>query len=153
MDRKHSLNAFLAHYFPTFICAFFLACFAVSASISLVSSTYFRGDPERAKYSFLVALILSLLLALSHFVMIRGRSWGVRAIVVFYLACLFTVLPTYGYKPHPFAYVTGLLFPLLGLLLLNSKRHREMRQKLLELREERMAIRSAVRLQKKRKGR
>ncbi|MEA1028941.1 hypothetical protein FHJ31_00870 [Pseudomonas sp. Fig-3] len=153
MDRKHSLNAFLAHYFPTFICAFFLACFAVSASISLVSSTYFRGDPERAKYSFLVALILSLLLALSHFVMIRGRSWGVRAIVVFYLACLFTVLPTYGYKPHPFAYVTGLLFPLLGLLLLNSKRHREMRQKLSELREERMAIRSAVRLQKKRKGR
>ncbi|AVU74068.1 hypothetical protein [Pseudomonas rhizophila] len=153
MDRKHSLNTFLAHYFPTFICAFFLACFAVSASISLVSSTYFRGDPERAKYSFLVALILSLLLALSHFVMIRGRSWGVRAIVVFYLACLFTVLPTYGYKPHPFAYVTGLLFPLLGLLLLNSKRHREMRQKLSELREERMAIRSAVRLQKKRKGR
>lgn len=153
MDRKHSLSAFLAHYFPTFICAFFLACFAVSASISLVSSTYFRGDPERAKYSFLVALILSLFLALSHFVMIRGRSWGVRAIVVFYLACLFTVLPTYGYKPHPFAYVTGLLFPLLGLLLLNSKRHREMRQKLLELREERMAIRSAVRLQKKRKGR
>ncbi|WP_445577398.1 DUF1624 domain-containing protein [Pseudomonas sp. E141] len=153
MDRKHSLNAFLAHYFPTFICAFFLACFAVSASISLVSSTYFRGDPERAKYSFLVALILSLLLALSHFVMIRGRSWGVRAIVVFYLACLFTVLPTYGYKPHPFAYVTGWLFPLLGLLLLNSKRHREMRQKLSELREERMAIRSAVRLQKKRKGR
>ncbi|MBC3348160.1 hypothetical protein HU811_16110 [Pseudomonas sp. SWRI196] len=153
MDRKHSLNTFLAHYFPTFICAFFLACFAVSASISLVSSTYFRGDPERAKYSFLVALILSLLLALSHFVMIRGRSWGVRAIVVFYLACLFTVLPTYGYKPHPVAYVTGLLFPLLGLLLLNSKRHREMRQKLLELREERMAMRSAVRLQKKRKGR
>ncbi|MDD2031952.1 hypothetical protein [Pseudomonas sp. 39167] len=153
MDRKHSLNAFLAHYFPTFICAFFLACFAVSASISLVSSTYFRGDPERAKYSFLVALILSLLLALSHFVMIRGRSWGVRAIVVFYLACLFTVLPTYGYKPHPVAFVTGLLFPLLGLLLLNSKRHREMRQKLSELREERMAIRSAVRLQKKRKGR
>ncbi|WP_339491648.1 hypothetical protein [Pseudomonas rhizophila] len=132
-----SLPRFLARYFPTFICAFFLACFAVSASISLVSSTYFRGDPERAKYSFLVALILSLLLALSHFVMIRGRSWGVRAIVVFYLACLFTVLPTYGYKPHPFAYVTGLLFPLLGLLLLNSKRHREMRSKLVEVRRQR----------------
>jgi peptidoglycan/LPS O-acetylase OafA/YrhL len=147
------LSAFLAHYFPTFICAFFLACFAVSASISLVSSTYFRGDPERGKYSFLVALVLSLLLALSHFVMIRGRSWGARAIVVFYLVCFLTVLPTYGYEPHPFAYATGLLFPLLGLLLLNSKRHREMRQKLLELRDERMAIRSAVRLQKKKKGR
>ncbi|WP_339478385.1 hypothetical protein [Pseudomonas sp. RL_5y_Pfl2_73] len=153
MDRKYSLNAFLAQYFPTFICAFFLACFAVSASISLASSTYFRGDPERAKYSFLIALVLSLLLALSHFFMIRGRSWGVRAIVVFYLVCLFIVLPTYGYRPHPVAYVTGLLFPLLGLLLLNSKRHREMRQKLLELRNERIATRSATRQRKKMKGR
>ena len=153
MDRKYSLNAFLAHYFPTFICAFFLACFALSASISLVSSTYFRGDPERGKYSFIVALVLSLLLALSHFVMIRGRSWGVRAIIVFYLVCFLTVLPTYGYKPHPVAYVTGLLFPMLGLLLLNSKRHREMRQKLLELRHERITAKSAVGLQKNKKGR
>ena len=32
------------------------------------------------------------------------------------------------------AYVMGLLFPLAGLLLLNSQRHREMRQKLVELR-------------------
>ncbi|XXD82444.1 hypothetical protein J3P95_22440 [Pseudomonas sp. Z5-35] len=140
MDRKHSLNAFLAHYFPTFICAFFLACFALSASISLASSTYFRGDPERGKYSFLIALMLSLLLALSHFVMIRGRTWGVRSIVVFYLVCLFTVLPTYGYNPHPIAYITGLLFPLLGLLLLNSKRHREMRGKLVEIRHQRERI-------------
>ncbi|SCW86292.1 hypothetical protein [Pseudomonas sp. NFACC05-1] len=137
MNRKHSLSAFLAHYFPTFIGAFFLACFAVSASISLASSTYFRGDPERAKYSFLIALVLSLLLALSHFFMIRGRSWGVRVIVVFYLGCLFTVLPTYGYEPHPVVYVAGLLFPLLGLLLLNSKRHREMRSKLVEVRRQR----------------
>ncbi|MBV4463342.1 protein-S-isoprenylcysteine O-methyltransferase Ste14 [Pseudomonas sp. F-14 TE3623] len=143
MDRKYSLNAFLAHYFPTFICAFFLACFALSASISLVSSTYFRGDPERGKYSFIVALVLSLLLALSHFVMIRGRSWGVRAIVVFYLVCFLTVLPTYGYKPHPVAYGTGLLFPMLGLLLLNSKRHREMRTQLVEIRRQRELIRQA----------
>lgn len=140
MDRKLSLNAFLARYFPTFICAFFIACFALSASISLASSTYFRGDPERGKYSFLMALVLSLLLSLSHFVMIRGRIWGVRAIVVFYLVCLSAVLPTYDYKPHPVAYVTGLLFPLLGLLLLNSKRHREMRSKLVEIRHQRERI-------------
>lgn len=143
MDRKYSLNAFLAHYFPTFICAFFLACFALSASISLASSTYFRGSPERAKYSFLVALALALLLALSHFVMIRGRSWGVRAIVVFYAVCFLTVLPTYGYQPHPVAYTTGLLFPLLGLLLLNSKRHRDMRSKLVEIRQQRESLKKA----------
>ncbi len=151
MDRKYSLSAFLAHYFPTFICAFFIACFSLSASISLVSSTYFRGDPERAKYSFLLALVLSLLLALSHFVMIRGRSWGAWAIVVFYLVCFFAVLPTYVFKPHPFAYVTGLLFPLLGLLLLNSKRHREMRIQLVEIRRQRELIRQAFKASRRRR--
>ncbi|WVV48318.1 hypothetical protein THH46_03205 [Pseudomonas sp. NA13] len=36
--------------------------------------------------------------------------------------------------------MTGLLFPLLGLLLLNSKRHREMRSKLVEIRHQRERI-------------
>ncbi|MCJ8206226.1 hypothetical protein [Pseudomonas sp. RGM2987] len=134
------MKAFLARYFPTFICAFFLACFSLSASISLISSTYFRGSPERAKYSFLVALVLALLLALSHFLMIRGRPWGVRAIVVFYVASFLAVLPTYTYQPHSVVYMTGLLFPLLGLLLLNSKRHREMRSQLVEIRRQRELI-------------
>lgn len=29
MDRPGSLSAFLAQYFPAFICAFFLACFSL----------------------------------------------------------------------------------------------------------------------------
>ena len=139
MDRKGSLRAFLAQYFPAFICAFFLACFSLSAAISLASSTFFRSDPERARYSFLAAVFLGLLLAFSHFVMIRGREWGAWAIAAFYVVCFLVVLPTYSYRPHMAAYVIGLLFPLLGLLLLNSKRHREMRQKLVELRQLRKA--------------
>ncbi|QJI32465.1 hypothetical protein HKK55_28465 [Pseudomonas sp. ADAK18] len=145
MARQDSLKAFLAQYFPTFICAFFLACFALSAAISLAASTYFRGDPDRARYSFLAAVILGLLLALSHFVMIRGRAWGVWAIAVFYLVCFLMVLPTYGYRPHMAAYVMGLLFPLLGLLLLNSQRHREMRGQLLVLRQMRQAAKACRR--------
>jgi len=139
MERQGSLSAFLAQYFPTFICAFFLACFSLSAAISLASSTYFRGDPERARYSFLAAVGLGLLLAFSHFVMIRGRTWGSWVIVAFYAVCFLTVLPTYGYRPHMAAYVTGLLFPLLGMLLLNSQRHREMRRQLVMIRKKRQA--------------
>jgi hypothetical protein len=41
---------------------------------------------------------------------------------------------------HPLIYAVTLLFPLLALLLLNSKRHREMRQKLLEVRHLRQAL-------------
>ncbi len=140
MDRPGSLRAFLAQYFPAFICAFFLACLSLSAAISLASSTFFRSDPERARYSFLAAVFLGLLLAFSHFVMIRGREWGAWAIAAFYVVCLLVVLPTYSYRPHMAAYVIGLLFPLLGLLLLNSKRHREMRKKLSEIRHLRRAV-------------
>ncbi|SDV06274.1 hypothetical protein SAMN05216202_4066 [Pseudomonas mucidolens] len=140
MDCKNSLSAFLAEYFPAFIGAFFLACFSLSAAISLASSTFFRSDPERARYSFLVAVFLGLLLAFGHFVMIRGRVWGVWAIAAFYVVCFLVVLPTYSYRPHMAAYVIGLLFPLLGLLLLNSKRHREMRARLLVIRHLRQAV-------------
>lgn len=142
MDRQGSLKAFLAQYFPAFICAFFLACFSLSAAISLASSTFFRSEPERARYSFLAAVFLGLLLAFSHFVMIRGRGWGAWAIAAFYVVCFLVVLPTYSYRPHMAAYVIGLLFPLLGLLLLNSKRHREMRLQLLEIRRLRQAMKS-----------
>ncbi|MTD18698.1 hypothetical protein GIR22_05980 [Pseudomonas sp. CCM 7891] len=145
MAHQDSLKAFLAQYFPAFICAFFLACFSLSATISLVASTYFRGDPGRARYSFLAAVVLGLLLALSHFVMIRGRAWGVWVIVIFYLVCFLTVLSTYGYRPHMAAYVTGLLFPLLGGWLLNSRRHREMRAQLLMLRQMRQAAKTSGR--------
>ncbi|WP_248804529.1 hypothetical protein [Pseudomonas sp. MWU13-2100] len=137
MDHQDSLSAFLARYFPTFICAFFLACFSLGGAISLVSSSYFRGDPERARYAFLAALVLGLFLAFSHFAMIRGRKWGISIIVGFYLLGFLAVLSTFGYRPHLGAYVSALLFPLLGLLLVNSKRHREMRGVLVTIRQQR----------------
>ena len=43
-----------------------------------------------------------------------------------------------GYAPRPLIAVVGVLA--LGLLLLNSKRHREMRQRLLEIRHLRQAV-------------
>jgi hypothetical protein len=44
------------------------------------------------------------------------------------------------YPPHLLVYTSAVLFPLFGLLLLNSKRHREMRKKLLEIRHLRQAV-------------
>ncbi|BBP61769.1 hypothetical protein PHLH4_53590 [Pseudomonas sp. St316] len=83
--------------------------------------------------------------------MIRGRSWGFRVIVAFYVLCFLTVVPTYGYEPHPIVYMTGLLFPLLGLLLLNSKRHREMRSKLVDIRRQRALIIQAAKASRPRR--
>jgi len=70
----------------------------------------------------------------------RGRPqwvWPLAALLAF---CVVAVLPTVDFGPHPLSYGLSLLFPLLGLLLLNSKRHREMRQKLVEVRRLRQAM-------------
>jgi hypothetical protein len=65
---------------------------------------------------------------------------GDRWVAGYFLACLAAVLPTFAYGPHQGVYVFAVLLPLLGLLLLNSKRHREMRSKLIEIRHQRERI-------------
>jgi hypothetical protein len=56
------------------------------------------------------------------------------------VCCLLFVVPMIQYDLHLLVYGSALLFPLLGLLLLNSKRHREMRHRLLEIRRLRQAV-------------
>ena len=67
------------------------------------------------------------------------NEW-VRPLAVLLGLCLLSVLPAISDQQHPLIYSLSLLFPLLGLLLFNSKRHREMRQKLVEVRHLREAI-------------
>jgi hypothetical protein len=134
MIYTDGLQAFLSRYFPTFISAFFLALFSLGCTISLVGSTFFRGHPLTARYTLVAALAISLVLCFATFMMIRGRTWAVWIIVTLLIVSLLTVLPTYSYRPHMLSYTTGILFPLLGLLMLNSKRHREMRIALVEVR-------------------
>jgi hypothetical protein len=125
MNYTDGLRDFLARFFPTFISTFFLALFSLSCAISLVA-----------------VIAVTVLLCFGNFMMIRGRTWGVWIIVALLIISLLTVLLTFGYRPHMFSYTTGLLFPLLGLLLLNSKRHREMREELVKIREQRIKARS-----------
>lgn len=141
MNYTHDLQAFLARYFPTFICTFFLAVFSISSAIALVSSAWFREHPNGANYTLIAALSLTVVLCFATFMMIRGRTWAVWIIVALFLTSLFVVLPTYGFRTHLFIYSLGVLFPLLGLLMLNSKRHREMRKALVGIRQERIKAR------------
>ncbi|MGE8097607.1 hypothetical protein [Pseudomonas fluorescens] len=76
---------------------------------------------------------------INHATVTQVRDSLGAAIVAFYAVCFLTVLSIYGYRPHMAAYVTGLLFPLLGMLLLNSQRHREMCRQLVMLRKKRQA--------------
>ncbi|ROL71380.1 hypothetical protein BK634_09585 [Pseudomonas chlororaphis] len=137
-----SMTAFFARYFPTFMGTVLLGCFSASGLLSLAGTTYWRGlEPSvRTDYLGLAVLFLVLLLVAGHFLMLRGRSWAVWLVTGYFLLCLALVLPMFAYGPHQGVYLVTLLLPLLGLLLLNSKRHREMRGRLLEIRHERERI-------------
>ncbi|SDO13586.1 hypothetical protein [Pseudomonas poae] len=93
--------------------AIFAAVFSLVFAVPLVVDSYFPHLPleDNLKYSFFGGLAL---------------TWA--------------VLPTIASGPHWLSFGLSLLFPLLGLLLLNSKRHREMRGKLVDVQRLRQAI-------------
>ncbi|WP_339478387.1 MULTISPECIES: hypothetical protein [unclassified Pseudomonas] len=148
-----SMKRFLAHYFPVFMGTIFLGCFSGSALLVLSASTYWRAlEPSvRGNYVGLGTLALVSVLVLGNLMIARGRAWAVWWVAGYFLACLAAMLPTFAYGPHQGVYLFAVLLPLLGLLLLNSKRHREMRGKLVEIRRQRELIIQAAKASRRRR--
>jgi hypothetical protein len=137
-----SLKQFLARYFPVFMGTIFLGCFSGAALLVLSGATYWRAlEPSvRSNYVGLGTLALVSVLVLGNLLIARGRAWATWWVAGYFLACLAAAVPTFAYGPHQGVYVFAVLLPLLGLLLINSKRHREMRSKLVEIRHQRERI-------------
>lgn len=142
MKAPPSINGFLARYFPVFMGTIFMAIFSGSASFSMAGVTYLRGlDPAlKANYSVGAILVLVAVLVFGNVMIARGYPWATRLVAGYLVGCLLFVLPMIQYGINTLVYGSAVLFPLLGLLLLNSKRHREMRQRLLEIRHLRQAV-------------
>jgi hypothetical protein len=136
------MGSFLARYFPVFMGTIFMAIFSGASAVSLAGVTYLRGvDPVlKSNYSGLAILILVAVIVFGNFMIARGRPWATGLVAGYLGCCLLFVLPMIQYPPHLLVYTSAVLFPLFGLLLLNSKRHREMRKKLLEIRHLRQAV-------------
>jgi hypothetical protein len=94
--------------------------------------------------SWFVVIAAALFVANSNFLVVRGRAWAVWAMVAFFAVCLLVVLPTLLYRPHWFIYSESLFWPLLGLLLINSKGYRSMVKKLVEVRRLREAAKAGL---------
>ncbi|MFA7945978.1 hypothetical protein ACEK06_26565 [Pseudomonas brenneri] len=141
MNELPSIRSFLSKYFPVFMGAIFASIFTLVFAVSLFFDSYYQdlSMEESAQYSFLAGIALTLVIVHCNFMIARGRAQWVWPLVVLLGLCFLGVLPTLGDQQHALIYVLSLLFPLLGLLLLNSKRHREMRQKLVEVRHLRQA--------------
>ena len=136
-DRR----SFLARYFPVFMGTIFMAIFSGSVAVSTAGVTYLRGvEPAlKANYSGAAILVLVAVLVFGNVMIARGYPWATRLVAGYLVWCLLFVLPMIQYGLNTLVYGSAVLFPLLGLLLLNSKRHREMRQRLLEIRHLRRA--------------
>lgn len=151
MAQDLTIRSFLARYLLTFMGVIFAGCFAASATVSLAASTYFRAVPVdvRATTAWAATVVIGMVIVHSNYLIVRGRPWCAWVMVAVFVACLLTVLPTIQYEPHKFIYAEGLFWPLLGLLLLNSNRHREMRSRLVEIRHQREVLRRELNARRK----
>ncbi|NWA64452.1 hypothetical protein [Pseudomonas reactans] len=136
MSGFPDMRSFLARYFPVFMGTIFMAIFSGSAAVSMAGVTYLRAvDPElKSSYSGAMILGLVAVIVFANVMIARGYAWATRLVAGYLAACLLFVLPMIQYDLPTLVYGLAVLFPLLGLLLLNSQRHREMRQRLLDIR-------------------
>ncbi|WP_460148158.1 hypothetical protein [Pseudomonas sp. S2_A02] len=148
-----SLPRFLAHYFPTFIGGIFAALFSLACAIPLMAASYFAGASvgEQATWSMVGGAAVTMVVVHCNFMVVRGKPQWVWGLVGVLVLCLLGVLPTIVDHPHKVIYVLAVLFPLSGLLLLNSKRHREMRNRLVEIRHERQRIKQSFKASRRRR--
>ena len=136
MNELPSIRSFLSTYFPVFMGAIFVCIFTLVLAVPVFFDSYMPSlsMADNAKYSFLAGIALTLVIVHCNFMIARGRPQWIWPLVFLLGVCFLGVLPTLNDQPNGVVYALSLVFPLLGLLLFNSKRHREMRQKLVEVR-------------------
>lgn len=127
---------FMARYFPIFLLGISTSILSVALAVTLWVDSHWRNHPDNPLYAALVIGGLVMLLCLGHIAMIRGlrAMWGVLPVPV---VALLMALSLIGSGLNPVLLVVALVLPLLAMLVLNSKRHREMRQQLVALRKAR----------------
>ncbi|TLP61910.1 MULTISPECIES: hypothetical protein [Pseudomonas] len=141
MNRDLEFQSFMSRYFPAFIAGFFLCCFTFAGAISLSFASYLHRYSADGNPMLITALVAGLVCAAGHIAVVRGRAWGVWVVVGVLVASVCVALPSYRYHPHPFSYGSTLFAGLFGLLVLNSKRYREMRKRLAGYRQQRLSKR------------
>lgn len=137
MADNGDFQAFMARYFPIFLLGFFTSLLAVALAVTLWVDGHWRGHPDNALYSVGACGGLVLLLCIGHFVMIRGLRWATWVVLAGPVVALLMALSLIGSGQDRVLLAVMLGLPLLALLVFNTDRHREMRQRLVALRQAR----------------
>lgn len=121
---------FMRRYFPIFMAGIFAAKFSIVFVLVLYMEAFFRPLwlGEGVKWLFGSALVAVVYMCVCHFFLVLGRVVWVWGVVLLFVGCLCAALPVIEYRPIKVLYFLAVFFPLMGLLVLNSNRHREMRK-------------------------
>jgi hypothetical protein len=141
------VRPFLKRYFPVFIGVIFSGIFGGATLVVLVENYYLPSLSNAAAEKACVAL--ALFITLCNVMIVSGRQKWVWGMYGLFIACLLVAVPGFHFSPNPFIYVECFFWPVLGLLLLRSKRHREMRAKCVELRHMRGKVMVAIEKRRK----
>lgn len=129
-------GAFRKQYFPTFMAGIYAGCASLASMLVIVLTTYLRNVSlsDAALPTYMTVFLLCVFFSLCNILIIRGRPRWVWGAVWVFILCFLTTLPAIAFQPHRFIYLLGVCAPLLGLFILNTRRHREMRQEYVRIR-------------------
>jgi hypothetical protein len=130
-----------------FIGVIFSSLFGTATLVVLVENYYFPSLTNAAAEN--IGRVLALFITLCNFMIAYGRPKWVWGMYGLFIACLLVAVPGFHFSPNPFIYAECFFWPVLGLLLLCSKRHREMRAKCVELRHMRGKVMAAIEKRRK----
>lgn len=133
-------EAFMARHFPAFIGGSLLCMLASGSGIALWQSSYLGGVLKSENYVLAAFLVLVLLVCTGQFVMLRGYRLGIWLVLPSLMGPALVAAGLFGTRHAGPAQITVLLLSLAGLLVINSKRHRAMRERLVEMRLQRTGV-------------
>lgn len=130
----------IARYMPVFMGVVFMGCLSLGAVVSLAGDAFFSGVllHKRAIYSWLGCMVLGFFVVQTNVFILFGRRKWAAVMAAYFVICLILVLFSFAPDESKVLISISVLWPLLGLLLLNSRRHREMRDYHVWLRGQRM---------------
>ncbi|VVM47092.1 hypothetical protein PS634_00610 [Pseudomonas fluorescens] len=145
---------FRARYFPMFMFSIFMCIFSLAITTSIITQAWFGHDRDASMDAFKLMMGTSVIMSAGGILLARGRLWGMWVLVALLAICLAAVLVTWALpdrRVDAISSMLGVLFPLLGFLSLNSKRHRELREQFLFNRAQRKVLREEYKLRDARK--
>lgn len=145
--HRFNVFSFMPRYFPLFMFSIFMTIFSLATAASQASYTWFRQVEAAGEYQAMFLIAAAVVLGFGGFMMSRGRPWAVWILVGLLGLSFVVVLFTWTARTQGvdlMIFLLGLLFPLLGLLSLNSKLGREMREQFALLRVDRADARERI---------